>query len=199
VAEVSADLHHWTALEPAWMGKGTIAVIDAPTGYPLRYLRIAGAPRRIAEIEAYSEGRALDRSAWRASNLLDSYANKQAAAAWSLSFAPTELPRNAMLAVAINGHHGSEGAYAALRVDGQPLGAPDRAVSYPSNTWEYKNVDADANYAYYFPLSADMVGRKIDVVVLITADGHNDVAPEAWLTAYPIPFENRELVLYDKP
>jgi hypothetical protein len=196
-AEVSPDLQNWTALEPAWAGKGTIAVLSVPTEQPVRYLRIYGAPRRIAEVEAYLKGQALDRSAWRASNLLYSYAQKKTVAAWKLSFVPVEIPRHAKLAVAINGRHGNEGAYAALRIDEARVGAPDRAVSYPSNTWEYYNVEKEGHYTYYFPLSDSMVGRTIDVFVLVADGGHNDVNPEAWITAYPIPFERHELVLYD--
>ncbi|MBU0641538.1 MAG: hypothetical protein KKB50_21985 [Planctomycetes bacterium] len=198
VAEVSVDLRTWTVLKPSWAGKGTIAVIDVPSEQPVQYFRIAGPPRRIAEIEAYYGGRALDRSSWRASNLFDSYTKKKATAAWTLSCRLDEIPKNATLAVAINGRHGDEGAYAAIRVDGKLIGAPDRAVSYPSNTWEYYNVKEDGDYTYYFPLSDALAGRAIEVVVLIIKGGEN-VKPEAWLTAYPIPFESRELVLYDTP
>jgi hypothetical protein len=196
VAEVSPDLTTWSALDPAWSGKGTIAVLKVPPEQPTRYLRVTGAPRRIAEIEAYHEGRALDRSGWRASNLLPSYRQRKVLKAWSLSLVAAEIPRNAILAVPIKGRHGNEGVYAALRVDGERVGAPDRSVSYPSNTWEYYNKEMDGNYTYYFPLSAALTGRTIDVVVLsVMPDGSDDIQPEAWLTAYPTPFESRELVL----
>jgi hypothetical protein len=199
VAEVSPDLHTWTKLDPGWTGKGTIAVLKVPAQQPVRYLRIAEAPRRIAEVEAYLSGRALDRSVWRASNLLHSYAARPAIAAWQLSFVAEEIPKNAVLAVPIRGPHGNERAYAAIRVDGELVGAPDRAVSFPSNTWEYYNVETDGNYTYYFPLSESMAGRTIDVVVLILQGGSDAVQPEAWLTTYPIPFASRELILHDAP
>ena len=195
-AAVSSDLRTWTALAPSWGGVGTIAVIPVPAEQPIRYLRITGAPRRIAEIDASLAGRVLDRSAWRASNLLHPYAGREATAAWKLSFVPDEVAKNAVLAVAINGRHGSEGAYAALRVDGRPVGAPDRSVSYPSNTWEYKNVDSEENYTYYFPLPETAAGKMVDVVVLIMKGGEKAVAPVAWMTACPPPLESRELVLY---
>ena len=118
-------------------------------------------------------------------------------AAWRLTFKPEQVSRNAYLAVALNGKHGDEGATAALRVDGRPEGAPDRAVSFPSNTWEYKNVETDSNYTYYFPLSKAMAGKTIDIVVLILQGGTNGVKPEAWMTSYPPPWEMRELVLYE--
>jgi len=198
VVEVSPDLKDWTALELGHGYRGTIAIAKMFTGQPIRYLRIHGAPQRIAEVEAYSKGKKLDRSKWRASNLFESYSTKPVVAAWTVSFTPKEVAQNSYLAVAINGHHGNEGAYAALRVDGELYGAPDRSVSFPSNTWEYYNVEMDSNYTYYFPLSKSMVGEKIEIFVLIHKNGFNEVRPEAWITAYPIPYSNRELILFEE-
>jgi hypothetical protein len=196
-AEVSEDLETWIPLSPAWGGKGTIAVLKTPPDKPVRYLRMSGAPRRLSEVEAFRNGRPLDRSFWRASNLFPAYSRAPAISAWQLTFKPEEVSENAYLAVALNGTHGDEGAWAALRVDGRPAGAPDRAVSFPSNTWEYFNVESDNNYTYYFPLPESTVGKTIDIVVLILRGGTNGVRPEAWLTAYPPPRATRELVLYD--
>ena len=196
-AEVSADLETWFPLASTWGGKGTIAVLKTLRDRPVRYLRMRGAPRRLSEIEAYLDGKPIDRTSWRASNLFPAYSEKAAMAAWRLTFKPEQVSRNAYLAVALNGKHGDEGATAALRVDGRPAGAPDRAVSFPSNTWEYKNVETDSNYTYYFPLSKAMAGKTIDIVVLILQGGTNGVKPEAWMTSYPPPWEMRELVLYE--
>jgi hypothetical protein len=196
-AEVSSDLAAWVPLAPAWGGKGTIAVLKPPRDLPVRYLRLRGAPRRLCEVEAYRDGALLDRTGWRASNLFDAYEEVPAVAAWRLVFEAGEIARNACLAVALNGRHGSERGWAALRVDGRPVGAPDRAVSFPSNTWEYFNVEADGDTTYYFPLPGSTAGKTVEVVVLILRGGENGVRPEAWLTAYPPPLEARELVLYD--
>jgi hypothetical protein len=199
VAEISPDLRAWVKLEPTWSGKGTIALLEIPPNQPFRYLRIQGAPRRIADIALGRNGRYVRSWNWRASNLLYAYQDRVAVAAWTLSFTLDEVPKHAVLAVPIAGKHGNEGAYAALRVDGDYVGAPDRAVSYPSNTWEYRNVETDSNYTYYFPLSESMAGRNIELVVLLCDPEHGDVKPEAWLTAYPIPFESHGLVLHEKP
>lgn len=199
-AEVSTDLRTWTPLAPAWGGVGTIAELTVPDDEPVRYLRITGPPRRIAEIEAFRDGLPLDRAGWGASNLLGSYSSTPAVAAWRLTIRPDQIPqlhRNALLAVALDGPHGSEGAYAALRVGDQLIGAPDRAVSYPSNTWEYFNVDLDSNYTYFFPLDQALAGKTIEVIVLIMEGGENAITPSAWLTAYPIPHEKRRLILYE--
>jgi hypothetical protein len=196
-AEVSADLRTWLPLAPSWGGKGTIAVLQTPGDGPVRYLRVRGAPRRLSEVEAYLDGEPLGRTGWRASNLFPAYSQNPAVAAWRLIFTPEEVSGNAYLAVALNGKHGNERACAALRVDGQPVGAPDRAVSFPSNTWEYFNAEEDANYTYYFPLPESSAGKTVEVIVLILQGGTNGAKPEAWITAYPPPWEMRQLVLYE--
>jgi hypothetical protein len=94
------------------------------------------------------------------------------------------------------GQHGKEGAYAALRVAGKLVGAPDRAVSYPANPWEASSADVDRNYTYYMPATPDMVGKEIEVVVLGFQE--SDVKPEVWLTAYPIPYAARQLILTER-
>ena len=196
VAEVSSDLKTWIPVGK-WSGKGTIAMARIPDETPIRYVRIQGAPRRVAEVIGYRDGIELDRSKWRASNLFFPYTKKTAKQAWSLSFELDEIQKGSYLAVALNGLHGDEGAYAALRIDNLAVGAPDRAVSYPSNTWEYDNVIQDSNYSYYFPLTANLAGKKIDVVVLVMKDGTNNFQPEIYLTAYPIPFETKKLILFE--
>jgi hypothetical protein len=133
VAEVSSDLKTWIPVG-RWSGKGTIAIAKIPDETLIRYVRVQGAPRRVAEVKGYKDGIELDRSKWRSSNLFLPYAKKIAKQAWSSSFELDEVQKGSYLAVALNGRHGDEGAYAALRIDGLPVGAPDRAVSYPSNT-----------------------------------------------------------------
>jgi hypothetical protein len=41
-----------------------------------------------------------------------------------------------------------------------------------------------------------MIGKQIDAVVLGLKNGISDFKPEVWITAYPIPFEKKKLVLY---
>jgi len=53
----------------------------------------------------------------------------------------------------------------------------------------------DGNYTYYVPLTPDLGGKRMDIVVLVMQDGINEIRPEAWVTAYPIPFAHKELVL----
>ena len=152
-------------------------------------------PDQVGEVEGYRDDVKLDRSKWRASNLFGPYAKAPAVAAWSLPFIIDEAPKGSYLAIPVIGRHGRECAYAALRIDGKFLGAPDRSLSYPSNVWEYCSAESDSDYTYYVALTEKMLNKKIDVVVLILKGGSNDVKPEVWITAYPIPFQSMELIL----
>jgi hypothetical protein len=186
-AEVSADLVHWDTVELDCAGKGTMARIRLDPRLPIRYLRISGPPRRIAEVEAYFNGKEVDRSNWHASNLFGNFADNPAVKAWKFEFVLKELAPDSYLSVALNGSHGNEGAYAALKIGDKYIGAPDRAVSFPSNTWEYFNVDSDSDYTYYFPLLPEYIGKKIEAVILGMNNGKAEFKPEIWISAYPDP------------
>jgi len=191
-AQVSIDLKHWTPMSLV-AGKNIVMRFDSATR--LRYVRFYGAPDRIVEIEGYLRGEKLNRSRWRASTLFAHYSRVRAIRAWQYSFTLDEVPRGSYLAIALNGEHGLEGAYAAIRVDDKPVGATDRAPSFPSNTWEYPVRKRSSNYTYYVPLTEEMKGAKIDAVVLGLKSGLDEFKPEAWITAYPAPFSERLLTL----
>jgi hypothetical protein len=191
-ADASADLSHWTAVR--LRGEQGAIVAALPKALQVRYLRVFGAPRQIAEIEGYRGAEKLDRAGWRASNLLPPYS--PAVQAWQLRFRIQEAPEGSYFAIALPGQYGKEGAYATIRVGDRLVGAPDRAVSYPANPWEYSNVDADSNYTYYIPVTPDMVGKELEVVAL--AFQKTEMTPAAWITAYPIPYVSRRIVLSEK-
>ncbi len=192
-AEVSPDLRTWS---PARLGsRGSVLEVTRGSAPKVRHFRLSKAPSRILEIEGLFKGARLDRTGWRASNLFKTYAESPALKAWTLSFVLDEAARGSYLAVPLAGKHGREGAYVAFRVGGRLVGAPDRSVSYPTNVWEFRVEPKDENYTYYLPVTSDMVGRKIDVVVLGMSAAMLDFKPEVWITAYPVPFESKTLVL----
>lgn len=191
--EISADLKTWTSVE--FHSEKDALWADIPGEHPVRYIRTVGLPEPISEVEGYRNSKPLDRKKWRASNLFAPYAKAPAKAAWSLSFKLDQAAKGSYLAIALPGRHGVEGAVAAIRVEGRSVGAPSRAVSYPANVWEYFVREVDGNYTYYVPVTGEMVGKQIDALALVLADGVNEIKPEAWITAYPIPQESHELVL----
>ncbi|UCE41341.1 MAG: hypothetical protein JSV17_18235 [Candidatus Aminicenantes bacterium] len=194
--EVSADLNEWKRI---FMLAGKSMEMDLSGAGPIRFVRLAGCPTQIFEIEGFRNGRRLDSSKWRASNLLSPYGRFRAHYAWSFSFVLDEIPAGGYLAIPISGIHGKEGAYAAAKIGGKLVGAPDRAVSFPSNTWEYYAREYDRNYTYYIPLDKDMIGKPVEIFVLGMNKDAGELKPEIWLTAYPIPYIEKELVLKNSP
>jgi len=191
-AYVSSDLKNWAAMQ---LVADKEIVMNFDPKMKLRYIRFNGTPDKIVEIEGYLGVEKLDRSKWRASNLFSRYSRIRPVKAWQHSFTLGEIPKGSYLAIALNGEHGVEGAYAAIRVNGEPIGAPDRSVSFPANTWEYPVWNLPSNYTYYVPLREDMKGAKIDAVVLGMKNGLDNFKPEVWITAYPAPLSEQILTL----
>jgi len=195
IAEVSSDLKTWSPI--VFMGNLKME-IQIPTTQKIRYVRIADFADRLTEVEGYLKGKQLESKNWKASNLLGDYKEMEFDKAFAKTIVLEEVHANSYLAVALNGYHGKEGAYAAIRVDGKLVGAPDRSISFPSNTWEAAVCDEciyDKNYTYYFPVTTEMIGKKIDVVVLGAKECELNLNAEVWITSYPIPFEKKRLIL----
>lgn len=167
----------------------------------IRYVRIPGKAEAIAEVIGSNKGVILDRSAWRASNLFADYRKAPAQKAWSGSFTLTEAAKGSYLVVPCLGKHGRDGAYAALRIAGKPLGSPRRAIDYPVNPWDIGNHRSNTGLSYFFPVTDDMIGKPIDALVLqFTSEEEpkitlGEMTAQVWLTAYPIPYESKEMVL----
>ncbi len=191
--EVSQDLKSWKRI---FLLASKTMNADLSAAGRIRYIRMTPGPERIFEIEGYYNGHKLDRQNWRASNLFGTFGRRMKAfKAWSNTFVIDQIPKNSYLSIAINGEHGVEGAYAAAKIEGYYTGAPDRAPSYPSNTWEYYARQYDRNYTYYIPLDKGVDGKSIEVYVLGLNQGKTDLKPEVWITSYPVPFEEKELIL----
>ena len=222
-AFVSLDLKNWTSvplrIEPENPGEASFLTdsysgtkkfetrklhritIDLPASQTVRYLKIPGKAVNVGEVSGYDQGKARDHSAWRATNLFADYAKAPAKRAWSVSFRLDEAAKGSYLVIPCNGKHGRDGAYASLRINGRAVGAPQRAKSYPSNTWDTGNSRPDDNFSYFFPITPDMIGKTIDAVVMqFESEGApkiplGEFKSEVWITAYPIPYAEKLLVL----
>ena len=144
----------------------------------------------------------MDRSSWRATNLFPTYWVKKNEAGdnwkgytWQGEVCLDEIPKGAYLCIALDGKFEREGAWAALKIDGQWHGCPDRAPSYSCDPygWEVWLNDTEGNYTYYYPLTEDLKGKTLEVwAVAATSD---QIKPSVWISTYPIPFENKVLKL----
>jgi hypothetical protein len=179
-------LNAWTSATEV-LQHGDRLDIYLPAG-EWRYFRMRHAPERTAEIEGFLKGRSLDRSRWTASNLFAHPDALPAVAAWSATVKVDEILPTSYLCVAVDGKHGQEGCYAAIRLGGRLVGAPDRAPSYPVNPWEYPVRRHESGYTYYFPLDESMVGHDLEVILLGMKGGGQDLRSAVWITAKELPF-----------
>ncbi|MDR3245299.1 MAG: hypothetical protein LBT50_02575 [Prevotellaceae bacterium] len=187
-ANISSDLKKWKSILYIANKHTKIAINDS-----VRYLKLNPYPSAISEIEVYSGGKKADASGFRASNLFADSKQMKCIAMWTNSFVLSEIAENSYLSVAINGKHGEEGAYAAIKIDGKPVGSPSRARSFPSNTWEHQNSATDSNYTYYFPLDESVINKKIEVFVMGYNSENVDIKPEVWISAYPVPYKEKRM------
>ena len=171
--------------------------IAAPIGKQLRYIRMNPFPQAIAEIEVYAGGRRVTPALFRANNLFADSHLIECQVMWSNTFVLDEVADNSYISVALNGEHGTEGAYAALKIDGKLVGAPSHAAPYPSNTWEYVNSQSSSNYTYYFPVTTDMKGKTVEVYVMGYDKEHLDIRPGVWISAYPVPYKEKKMIIYE--
>jgi len=193
--EISTDLINWKQLTYL---AGTTMHIDIPEN--TRYLRFKDFPSKISEIEGYNDGKKLNSDGWKASNLF-AYPDDRKLKCYQVfksTFKLDEIAGNSYLYVALNGVHGVEGAYVAAKIDGKMVGAPDRAQSYQSNTWEYVNSRTNKNYTYYIPLDGTEIGKEIEVFILGFEEEFHEFNPEVWIHAYPVPFEKVKIKLERK-
>jgi hypothetical protein len=192
-AECSSDLDVWTKTQTL-ITTNVITIIPNKNQL-VRHVRMNRGSMVPTEIDGILDGKPLSRKYWRASNLFDSYAARIPWSAWSGTVKLDEAAPGSFLCIALEGEHGKDGAWVAARLDGKPVGCPDRAPSFDSNTWEHKvDSNCQSNYTYYLPITAAMLGRKLDLVALTLRGGKNNYKPAVWLTTQN-PFVSREVVL----
>lgn len=192
-AFVSKDMKQWQTIT---FTTGVKMEIDLKDVDAFRYLRFGATPLRISEITGYAGGVEIDRTNWRASNMFRIYGwdGFHARKAWKNEFVLDDFSKGAYLCVAVNGIHGVEGTMVGFKVDGEYVGAPDRAPSFTSNVWEFRNLRGDKNYTYYLPLTEDMKGKNIETYIMAFNSHQSDLEPKVWITSYELPFENKTVI-----
>ena len=74
-------------------------------------------------------------------------------------------------------------------------GGKQRAVSFPAVVFEYGPSKRAANNTCFFPITPEMRGKTMDVVVLGRVDCKPELKPEVWTTVYPNPYTSVEVLL----
>lgn len=187
---VSADLKTWTPV------KGFAEydlTFDIQIGHPVRYFKMQSTPDRVNHVRGFKNGKALDRSKWRASNLFAP--DFAAEIAWAATVSVDQVFPGSYLAVPAFGPHVPESIYAAARCGNDYIGASRRAAAYPVNPFECA-VAKGKNYSYFIPLEHHHAGKEIQVFLLGNRDcARDDIRSEVWVTAHPTPHVKRTITL----
>jgi hypothetical protein len=150
----------------------------------IRYFRMPVPPDRIHKIALIKDGEEIPLSAPHANNLLPLGREVCYTKEATITLTPGDYKDGRYLSVCLEGFHGAEGAYAVLEMDGSYRGAPDRAPSYVANPWEFLaafSQNCEGFYTYYFPVTADMVGKPITVRILGLDSEHRDYGVRIFL------------------
>lgn len=141
-------------------------LIHYPIGLKVRYMRMPNPIDRIFHISLIKDGKAVALSDPKVNNLMPYDRKVECVKQTDFTVASEDWREGCYLAIGLNGVHGIEGAYAILEIDGEYIGAPDRAASHLANIWEYRVERVDRGYTYYFPLEKRHCGKKITAYVL---------------------------------
>lgn len=189
-AYVSSDLKEWIQV------KGFAEedlIFDISVDKPVRYFKMQPTPDRVNRVTAAFKGKEIDCKGWRASNLFAPEFNAEHA--WSATFQIDEIQDTSYLAIPVFGPHVPEAVYAAAKCEGKYIGSPRRASAFRANSWECR-ANGGKNYTYFIPLDKSLEGKTIEVYLLgLETCAHKEIKSEAWITAYPIPYSSKTVVL----
>ena len=185
-AQFSEDQITWVEAEEIIQKGSSLSIYPQPGQW--RYFRMRHTPERMSEVEAWKGETLLPRKHWRGNNLFAHPEAVPAIRAWSATTTIDEITPSSYLCVAVEGQHGIEGCYPALRIGKKIIGSTDRASSYPANAWEYPVRTRNSGYTYFFPVDKSYLNQEIEVILLGMKGGGKDLKPSVWLTAKDLPF-----------
>ena len=189
--EVSTDLSSWNPVRFRVMNDEMS--VDFKQNKSFRYLRLAKSPSEVAEIEGFSNQKAVDRKLWKASNLLGMVKENSAKLCWKYEGKLGRLGKSANLTVTVPANCSEGSVFAWMMVDNKIVAANDRAPSFPYNNWEHYGI-ADKNLTFYIPLDEKLEEKTVQVMLLTTDEKLLDMKPEVWLNNPDI-YEKAELKL----
>jgi len=156
---------------------GRRRVVYYPVGEAIRYFRLPNPLSRIYKIALIKDGKELSLTKPFANNLMPYGREVIYTKELKVKVKSEDWREGCFIAVGLEGLHGLDAAFAVLDIDGQIMGAPERAPSYRANVWECiacVSSSRDHHYTYYFPVSKDMLDRDITVRVLGLDDERKD-------------------------
>lgn len=189
--ELSSDLSTWNTVK--FRSVNDELIVDFHQEKTFRYLRLGKSPSEVAEIEGFSNYKAVDRKLWKASNLFGMVKPNTAKLCWKYEARLSGIGKEANLTVTVPVNCTEGSVFACLLVDGKIISANDRAPSFPYNNWEHYGI-ANKNLTFYIPVEETMEGKSVQVMLLTTDEKLKEMKPEVWLSN-PNIYEKADLIL----
>ncbi len=115
--------------------------------------------------------------------------------AYRLSTTITEAAPNTLLAIPLEAGCNRLNACAFVRISGKSGIASFATISIPDSLRHKKTAPAVICPAFYVPVTADIIDKKINIFLLLHDDSQPAIKPECYITAYPHPYESKRLIL----
>lgn len=156
---------------------GTRKVVTYPINGKIRYLRLPCPMDRIYKIALVRDGKELELKNPKVSNLLPDYSVHPATAAQKITvhIDGKLLRKDSFLAIGVDGIHGRDAVFAAVKIGDKFYGCPDRAASYRVNMWEFRASPIDRAYTYYLPVTAEMADKDAEIWVIWTKQTKEEI------------------------
>ena len=156
-------------------------------------MRLTKSPSEVAEIEGFLNQKTVNRDRWKASNLFGMVKPNTAKLCWKYEGKLSGIGKAANLTVTVPANCSEGSVFACMLVDGKIIAANDRAPSFPYNNWEHFSV-VDKNLTFYIPVSENMEGKLVQIMLLSTDNNLKEMKPEVWLCNQKL-YEKVELKL----
>jgi len=191
VVEVSENLISWFPLR--FECSNSMLTVTLSHEKAFRYLRMLKSPYSVAEIEGIVNGKPVSSEKWKASNLFAFPDANSAKLSWQYKGRLKGIGKGAKLAVTVPAKCKEGSVFAIMVIEGKIIGSNDRAPSFPYNNWEHFGIPGK-NFTFYIPLTENMEGKEMQVMLLSTDISLKDLKPEVWLIN-PDLYEKAELIL----
>jgi len=189
-ATASTNGRDWQQVEIKKHGSQLELTGNSNTAY--RYVKINPTPLAVSEVIGYDNDKMVSLSNNRLSNLFAD--SVTAITAYKASFTIKETTNSSYLVLTVPGDYDPEKVFAGILVDGELIPPYDRSPSFLYNNWEHIEK-AKGNLSYYFKAGKKLLNKKADIYLFSSVAFPSAMQPELWITAYPIPFEKKQLVL----
>ncbi len=163
---------------------------DAAAGKPF-YVNFPGEPNELPTHRKLGDLNPVDVPA-DAEALCEAASIKKA---YRLSTTITEAAPNTLLAIPLEAGCNRLKTCAFVRISGKSGIASFATISIPDALWHKKTAPAVICPAYYVPVTADIIDKKIDIFLLLPDDNRAAIKHECYITAYPHPYESKRLIL----